>query len=229
MLFFPRYLFEFFIFTTLTIYSANAEVPKLKSTASTLEILDAMRSAQTGLGFLTQHPSLPSQTFVSADAVQWLNTHTEGGLTAKKSLKIMQSMITERLICHASGDFSKPFILGFYLYHIVQEPNQKSSDYSPPLGDLQSFENEWVEIEMKAPKNWCNPTNSNSSSSSNSTASLSTISSPIPITTCDTIDESNIPAFLRDELDLNGIDDKDYQGDYKHTHLDIDLNSKSDR
>lgn len=30
-------------------------------------------------------------------------------------------MITDRLICHASGDFSKPFILGFYLYYIVQD------------------------------------------------------------------------------------------------------------
>lgn len=30
-------------------------------------------------------------------------------------------MIQDKLICHASGDFSKPFILGFYLYHIVQD------------------------------------------------------------------------------------------------------------
>lgn len=33
----------------------------------------------------------------------------------------MQGMIQDKLICHASGDFSKPFILGFYLYHIVQD------------------------------------------------------------------------------------------------------------
>lgn len=33
----------------------------------------------------------------------------------------LQGMIQEKLICHASGDFSKPFILGFYLYCIVQD------------------------------------------------------------------------------------------------------------
>ncbi|XP_063975968.1 GATOR complex protein Iml1 isoform X1 [Diachasmimorpha longicaudata] len=203
--------------------NANAEIPKLKSTASLSEILESMKSPQTGVGFLTQHPSLPSQTFVSADAVQWLNNHLEGGVTVKKAMKIMQTMISERLISHASGDFSKPFILGFYLYHIVQDKEgQKALDYSPPLGDLQSFENEWVEIEMKAPKGWCNP--------SNSSVSSSTVSSPIPINTCDTIDESNIPAFLRDELEFNGVDDKDWRGPAcKHTHLDIDLNNKSDR
>lgn len=38
----------------------------------------------------------------------------------------MQGMIDEKLICHASGDFSQPFVLGFYLYHIVQDKeNQK--------------------------------------------------------------------------------------------------------
>ncbi|XP_011300868.1 DEP domain-containing protein 5 isoform X8 [Fopius arisanus] len=201
--------------------NANTECPKLKSTASTSEILESMKSPQAGVGFLTQHPSLPSQTFVSADAVQWLNNHLEGGVPVKKALKIMQSMISEKLICHASGDFSKPFILGFYLYHIVQDKEgQKALDYSPPLGDLQSFENEWVEIEMNPPTGWCSP--------SNPGITLSTVSSPIPIA-CNTIDESNIPTFLRDELDPE-LDDKDWRGPpYKHTHLDIDLNSKSDR
>lgn len=43
-------------------------------------------------------------------------------------------MIQEKLISHASGDFSKPFVLGFYLYHIVQDKDSQkgedSSDYS---------------------------------------------------------------------------------------------------
>ncbi|XP_043673344.1 GATOR complex protein Iml1 isoform X9 [Vespula pensylvanica] len=152
--------------------SANMELTKLKSNATNAEILEAMKHPQTGVGFLTQHPSLPSQTFVSADAVQWLSNNTEGGVTVESAINTIKGMIQETLICHASGDFSKPFILGFYLYHIVQDKeNQKAADYSPPLGDLQSFENEWVEVEMKAPKG----------------------------------------------------------PPYKHTHLDIDINNKSDR
>ncbi|XP_024945563.1 GATOR complex protein DEPDC5 isoform X2 [Cephus cinctus] len=203
--------------------SANTEVSKIKSNASSSEILEGMKHPQTGVGFLKQCPSLPSQTFVSADAVQWLNNHIEGGVTVENAINIMKNMIQERLICHASGDFSKPFILGFYLYHIVQDKdNQKTGDYTPPLGDLQSFENEWVEVEMRAPKGWCEPS---------APVTSSTISSPISIpTTCETIDESNVPPFLRDDLDQAYFDEKDWKVPaYKHKHLDIDISSNNDR
>ena len=30
-------------------------------------------------------------------------------------------MLKEELICHASGDFKHPFIVGFYLYHVVYQ------------------------------------------------------------------------------------------------------------
>ncbi|CAL7950358.1 unnamed protein product [Xylocopa violacea] len=202
--------------------STNMELTKLKNTASNTEILEAMKHPQNGVGFLTQHPSLPSQTFVSADAVQWLNNHIEGGVTVKNATNIMNGMIQDKLICHASGDFSKPFILGFYLYHVVQDKeNQRAGDYFSPLGDLQSFENEWVEVEIKAPKGWCEPT---------SPGSFSSISSPMTIPSSDTVDESNVPPFLKDNLIV--MDTADYHlylAPYKHTHLDIDINNKSDR
>ncbi|XP_033333665.2 GATOR complex protein Iml1 isoform X8 [Megalopta genalis] len=203
--------------------STNMELMKIKSTASKTEILEAMKHLQSGVGFLTQHPSLPSQTFVSADAVQWLNNHIEGGVTVEGAINIMNGMIQDKLICHASGDFSKPFILGFYLYHVVQDKeNQRATDNFSPTGDLQSFENEWVEVEIKAPKSWCEPT---------SAASFPTISSPINIPSCDTVDESNVPPFLKDDLDLiDCVQDTEWRAPpYKHTHLDIDINNKSDR
>lgn len=79
-----------------------------------------------------------------------------------------------------------------------------ASDYSPPLGDLQSFENEWVEVEMRAPKGWCEPANP---------SSLSTISNPIAIPSSETIDESNVPPFLRDDLEsLDALDERDLRG-----------------
>ncbi|XP_046613786.1 GATOR complex protein Iml1 isoform X1 [Neodiprion virginianus] len=205
--------------------SINAEVSKIKSSASNAEILEAMKQPHTGIGFLTQHPSLPSLTFVSAEAVQWLNNHIEGGVTVEKAIIIMEGMIRERLICHASGSFKKPFILGFYLYHIVQDKDgQKDREYFPPLGDLRSFENEWVEVEMKVPKGWCEPT---------APTQISNISSPISIPSCDIIDESSVPVFLRDDSDLVFLtEDRERTAlvsPYKHTHLDIDINNKSDR
>ncbi|OAD60256.1 DEP domain-containing protein 5 [Eufriesea mexicana] len=203
--------------------STNMELTKLKNTASNNEILEALKHPQNGVGFLTQHPSLPSQTFVSADAVQWLNNHIEGGVTVESATNIMNGMIQDKLICHASGDFSKPFILGFYLYHIVQDKeNQRAGDYFSPLGDLQSFENEWVEVEIKAPKGWCEPSSS---------VSFPPISSPMTIPSCDAVDESNVASFLKDDLDISDtVDDREWQvSPYKHTHLDIDINNRSDR
>jgi len=137
----------------------------------------------------------------------------------------VQGMIQDKLICHASGDFSQPFVLGFYLYHIVQDKeNQKgkcdriinvsqfncifyiiAADYSAPLGNLQSFENEWVEIEMRPSKGWCEPTSS------------TTVSTVSTIPSCDTIDESNVPSFLRDDIDLTeSMDDRNWTGNIKN-------------
>lgn len=80
-----------------------------------------------------------------------------------------------------------------------------AADYSAPLGNLQSFENEWVEVEMKPPKGWCEPTSS------------ATVSNPITIPSCDTIDESNVPPFLRDDIDLTeSIDDRSWTGNTKN-------------
>jgi hypothetical protein len=62
----------------------------LKSTATLSEILEAMRNTVSGVGFLTHHPSLPSYTFVSADAVQWLICHVEGVLHEEKAVDIME-------------------------------------------------------------------------------------------------------------------------------------------
>lgn len=74
-----------------------------------------------------------------------------------------------------------------------------AADYSAPLGNLQSFENEWVEVEMRPPKGWCETM----SSTTASTVSASTIPN------CDTIDESNVPPFLRDDIDLTeSMDDR---------------------
>lgn len=44
---------------------------------------------------------------------------------------LFQGMIQEKLISHASGDFSKSFILGFYLYHIVQDKDSQKGNVWP--------------------------------------------------------------------------------------------------
>ncbi|XP_044001787.1 GATOR complex protein Iml1 isoform X3 [Aphidius gifuensis] len=192
--------------------NVNNDVSRLKSNASNIEIIEALKN--THPDFFIQHASLPNQTFASADIIFWLNNNIEGGTSVDKGIKIMQNMINEKLICHASGDYTKPFIIGYYFYYIVQEKNHKLQHYS----SAQSFENEWVEIEIKPPVNWCQPVTNSSLTN-------------IPTSTCETIDESNIPPFLRDDLDIYLLSqEKERQIiNCKHTHLDIDINSKSDR
>jgi hypothetical protein len=73
---------------------ATEVTTRIKSSAPFAEILEAMKHPQTGVGFLTQHPSLPSQTFVSADAVQWLNSHIEGGVSVEGAVNIMKVRLT---------------------------------------------------------------------------------------------------------------------------------------
>ncbi|XP_069703010.1 GATOR complex protein Iml1 isoform X2 [Periplaneta americana] len=192
------------------------DIHRLKSTATLSEILEAMRNTSTGVGFLTHHASLPSYTFVSADAVMWLINHVEGVVSEDKAVEIMENMIKEQMICHASGDFSHPLIVGFYLYHIVQqEKDQKDAEYVHPLGDLQSFENEWLEVEVKHPGGW---RQSGATSPSSETQSSS---GPIPKFLCATLDEICQEA---------GDGDREWTVPlYKHTHLEIDINTKSDR
>lgn len=80
-----------------------------------------------------QHSSLPSFTFTSADAVQWLIQHVDGVNDGDQAIGIMEKMLNERRICHASGDFRHPFIVGFYLYHIcVSEKDTKGVFYIIP-------------------------------------------------------------------------------------------------
>ena len=83
-------------------YSSTTEVPKIKSTAANIEILEAMKRPQTGVEFLTPHPSLPSQTLVSADAVLWLNKHIEGGVSIDDAVKIMK--VTMIVITNLGSD-----------------------------------------------------------------------------------------------------------------------------
>lgn len=56
---------------------------------------------------------------------------------------------------------------------------------------------------MRAPKGWCEP--------AIPINNFTTISTPINIPTSDSVDESKVPLFLRDDLDLPRLlEDKDW-------------------
>ncbi|XP_058838167.1 GATOR complex protein Iml1 isoform X2 [Topomyia yanbarensis] len=171
------------------------ESSKLKQTATLQEIFEAFKNPDHGVGFLGPAQSLPSCTFVAYDAITWLQNRIDGPCNP---LDILEDMRRARMICHASGDSEKPVIPGFCLYYIMMQ-DKESRDYTPPLGDLEAFENEWMEVELQHPD----------------------LQKPIDPSDVD------VPPFLRETVDLNEefID----VPLYRQTHLDIDVNNKSDR
>lgn len=145
------------------------------------------------------------------------------------------------MICHASGDCSKPLRPGFFLYFICH-PDSRTPDYTPPLGDLETFENEWMEVEIEMPPSTMprsttttptsmQATNATTSFAGADSASLAgtaisdtSSSSSTGATAVDPF-EAAVPQFLRETVDV-GLHDGPI---YKQAHLEIDANQKSDR
>ncbi|XP_045491857.1 GATOR complex protein Iml1 isoform X1 [Colias croceus] len=200
-------------------YDDGVIEPKLKSNATISEIRDRMRHPTLGVGFLQQTVSLPSHAFVSIYAIHWLQANMEN-VTYEKATSLMEKLLHEKMICHASGDMLERFVVGYYMYHILpqkKDEERELTDYVKPLGDLQSFENEWMEVEVLGPRSPILRSETNSGAID--------ISGSSPV-----VDDSGIPAFLCDHIDPNYM--QLGNGDmplYKNTHLDIDVNNKSDR
>ncbi|XP_062137286.1 GATOR complex protein Iml1 isoform X2 [Drosophila sulfurigaster albostrigata] len=167
---------------------------KFSANITLAEIFEAMKHPITGVGYFTQTQSLPSCTFVSYDALLWLKARLSNG---RHPLDILEAMRKEHMICHASGDWSKPIIAGFVFYYVVQQ-DKNAKDYAPPLNDYSAFVNEWLEIEFQG-------------------CSFLWHDEPSP---------SEVPNFLRDTTAPQSWKTKRV---YRQSHLEIDVNQKSDR
>lgn len=64
----------------------------------------------------------------------------------------MQNLNKEHFIRHASGEVRRQFLFGFYLFYIINSDEKDA--VQTVIGDLQVFENEWFEVEIKAALNW---------------------------------------------------------------------------
>ncbi|KAJ8938711.1 hypothetical protein NQ318_007999, partial [Aromia moschata] len=91
--------------------------------------------------------------------------------------------------------------------------NADDKDAFLPSGDLQSFENEWMEVEVKSPLNWG--------------LNVSPTALQVPHTFSDR--EQGVPHFLCDDIDAE-YSDCDLDGPmYKRMRLETDITGKSDR
>nr|XP_046263692.1 GATOR complex protein DEPDC5 isoform X5 [Scatophagus argus] len=141
--------------TTDTSGQSAAGALSLSSSSTLLEILEAIKHPTTGIQLLPEQKGLPLNCFISAEVVHWLVNSVEGVATQGMAVDIMQKMLDEGLVAHASGDAMRTFVYGFYFYRIVGEKDGTTSQ--PPttaaggwsaaaLEDFALFQRKWFEV-----------------------------------------------------------------------------------
>ncbi|XP_014269895.1 GATOR1 complex protein DEPDC5 isoform X5 [Maylandia zebra] len=137
-----------------------AGVLSLSSSSTLMEILEAIKHPTTGVQLLPEQKGLPLNCFISAEVVHWLVTNVEGVATQGMAVDIMQKMLDEGLVTHASGEAMRTFVYGFYFYRIVGEKDAVSPvGATPPLStaagggwstaaleDFSLFQRKWFEV-----------------------------------------------------------------------------------
>ncbi|XP_006869348.1 PREDICTED: DEP domain-containing protein 5 isoform X5 [Chrysochloris asiatica] len=129
----------------------------LTSSSTLTEILEAMKHPSTGVQLLSEQKGLSPCCFISAEVVHWLVNSMEGIQTQAMAIDIMQKMLEEQLITHASGEALRTFIYGFYFYKIVmdKEPDrgamqQSAAWHTTAKDDFVSFQRKWFEVAFVA-------------------------------------------------------------------------------
>ncbi|ETE62695.1 DEP domain-containing protein 5, partial [Ophiophagus hannah] len=107
----------------------------------------------TGIQLLSEQKGLSPSCFISAEVVHWLVNMVEGVQTQAMAIDIMQKMLEEQLIIHASGEALRTFIYGFYFYKIVEDKEQERGGIQQPAlwhtaakDEFSAFQRKWFEV-----------------------------------------------------------------------------------
>ncbi|XP_039177071.1 GATOR complex protein DEPDC5 isoform X3 [Crotalus tigris] len=132
--------------------SQPSSASSLTSSSTLLEILEAMKHPTTGIQLLSEQKGLSPSCFISAEVVHWLVNVVEGVQTQAMAIDIMQKMLEEQLIIHASGEALRTFIYGFYFYKIVEDKEQERGGIQQPAlwhtakDEFSAFQRKWFEV-----------------------------------------------------------------------------------
>uniref|UniRef100_A0A8D2D1S8 GATOR1 complex protein DEPDC5 n=1 Tax=Sciurus vulgaris TaxID=55149 RepID=A0A8D2D1S8_SCIVU len=138
--------------------SQQQAASSLTSSSTLVEILEAMKHPSTGVQLLSEQKGLSPCCFISAEVVHWLMNNVDGVQTQAMAIDIMQKMLEEQLIMHASGEAWRTFIYGFYFYKIVmdKEPDRVAMQqptatwHTAGVDDFASFQRKWFEVAFVA-------------------------------------------------------------------------------
>uniref|UniRef100_A0A8C9VBS2 DEP domain containing 5, GATOR1 subcomplex subunit n=1 Tax=Scleropages formosus TaxID=113540 RepID=A0A8C9VBS2_SCLFO len=104
---------------------------------------------RTGVQLLPEQKGLPPHCFISAEVVHWLVNNVEGVATQGMAVDIMQKMLDEGQIAHASGEAMRIFVYGFYFYRITadRDTDRAGGGWSTAaLEDFTLFQRKWFEV-----------------------------------------------------------------------------------
>uniref|UniRef100_A0A3B3QHQ1 DEP domain containing 5, GATOR1 subcomplex subunit n=1 Tax=Paramormyrops kingsleyae TaxID=1676925 RepID=A0A3B3QHQ1_9TELE len=121
----------------------------LSSSSTLMDILEAIKHPTMGVQLLPEQKGLPPHCFISAEVVHWLVSNVEGVATQGMAVDIMQKMLDEGLIAHASGEAMRSFIYGFYFYRIAPEREAERGAgglSGTALEDFTLFQRKWFEV-----------------------------------------------------------------------------------
>lgn len=107
------------------------------------KIVKWMLDPLCGIPMLPKQHGLPTQCFISAEVVDWCYYHVKGVKGVKSAMGVLQRMLDDGYIIHASGSSSHKMIYGFYLYTFVSKDKSKEEQglFYNPL-----FQNDWCEV-----------------------------------------------------------------------------------
>ncbi|KAI5622623.1 DEP domain-containing protein 5 isoform X3, partial [Silurus asotus] len=127
----------------------GAQQGNLSSSSTMLEILEAIKHPNTGVQLLPEQKGLPPNCFISAEVVHWLMNTVENVATQGIAVEIMQKMLDEGLIAHASGEAMRTFVYGFYFYRIVDKEAEKPPcSVAISAAALDDFQRKWFEVAL---------------------------------------------------------------------------------
>ncbi|XP_053738521.1 GATOR complex protein DEPDC5 isoform X1 [Synchiropus splendidus] len=141
--------------TTESSGHSAAGASALSSSSTLMEIVDAIKHPTTGVQLLPEQKGLPLNVFISAEVVHWLVNNVEGVSTPGMAVDVMQKMLDEGLVVHASGDAMRTFVYGFYFYRMVADKDGPSTQLPPTvaggwstaaLEDFALFQRKWFEV-----------------------------------------------------------------------------------
>ncbi|BFZ18365.1 hypothetical protein BsWGS_21405 [Bradybaena similaris] len=213
---------------------------KLNVTSSGLRLAEAMVDPVCGLNLIQSQAGLPINTFISYEAVVWCRQNVAGVESSFHAVELMQRLMDEQIVLHASGNPGHKFILGFYLYYIphrlvnkpvqpVEPVNNSTTHLNTPGANYNClFQNEWCEVAVLPVESSEHDENAENSVEGEATSRATFYVQDTAQRRSDTISEDN-DWRIETGQNKHSVGQQSATLLHKYTNVEVDPQKKSDR